>query len=86
MQWWVDYCLKSKMPATYSKNRDPKKIGEETKRPGGPLRRTGAQAVEWDEALGPSLDALPSAQLPANKNSSAKVQVNAYLKAKYFCC
>ena len=64
MQWWVDYCLKAKMPATYSKNRDPKKIGEEKKRSGGPLRRTGAQAVEWDEALGPSLDALPSAQLP----------------------
>ena len=47
------------MPAACSKNRDPSKSSEEMKSTGGPLRRTGEKAEEWDEALGSSVDALP---------------------------
>ena len=50
------------MPATYSKNRDPNK--QTPKHTGGPLQRTGSQSVLWDKALGPSLESLPSSQLP----------------------
>ena len=32
--------------------------------PNGPFKRTGDQALEWENAIGPSLDALPGTQLP----------------------
>ena len=34
---------------------------------GGPLKRTGTRAEEWDNVIGPSLDAIPATQLPTAK-------------------
>lgn len=49
------------MPGTYSKlasDSDPQVHA------GGPLKRTGKAAEEWDKALGPSISSLPCSQLP----------------------
>ena len=35
--------------------------------PGGPLKRTGSRAEEWDTLVGPSLETIPSSQLPLCK-------------------
>lgn len=40
---------------------------EQKKHPHGPLKRTGEQASEWDEIIGPSLDAIPATQLPLKR-------------------
>ena len=34
------------------------------KHAGGPLKRTGEPAAHWEEAVGPSLDVIRTAQLP----------------------
>jgi len=34
---------------------------------GGPLKRTGDSACDWDSLIGPSLDSLPATQLPTVK-------------------
>ena len=34
---------------------------------GGPLKRTGTHAEEWDVIVGPSLETIPSKQLPLGK-------------------
>lgn len=39
--------------------------GNSTK--GGPLKRTGPKAEEWDQVVGPSLDSIPASQLPTVK-------------------
>ena len=31
---------------------------------GGPLKRTGDKACDWDSLIGPSLDSVPATQLP----------------------
>ena len=36
---------------------------EPKKHAGGPLKRKGSQAEEWDEVIGPSIDAIPAPQL-----------------------
>jgi hypothetical protein len=35
-----------------------------TKHLGGPFKRKGGPAEEWDEVIGPSIDSIPSTQLP----------------------
>ncbi len=56
----------AKMPASYSKKRkaDSDKAKEITQvsHAGGPLKRTNTS--DWDTALGPSIDVIPSKQLP----------------------
>jgi hypothetical protein len=37
------------------------------KRPGGPMKRKGGPADEWEEVIGPSLDAIPATQLPLKR-------------------
>ena len=40
------------------------KDSEQKQSPGGPLKRTGSSAEEWDMVIGPSLDNIPTSQLP----------------------
>lgn len=64
----------SNMPSSYSKKRkcndddNDECSSSSTTNPsshtGGPLRRKGGSAEEWDKALGPSLDSMPPGQLP----------------------
>ena len=35
---------------------------------GGPLKRTGKRAEEWDSALGKAIDKLPQSQLPTTRS------------------
>ena len=44
------------------------KRNAQSKSAGGPLKRTGKSAELWDEALGRSLDHLPSTQLPTKRS------------------
>ena len=58
-----------KMPATYSKIRDKDKKDPGPRYKGGPLKRTvtnddSTQSIEWDTALGSSLEVLPMNKLP----------------------
>ena len=39
-------------------------MSDPDKHAGGPLKRTGELAAHWEEAVGPSLDVIPTAQLP----------------------
>ena len=58
------------MPATYSKKRHGNVDDEEElprKHGGGPLKRTGQQADEWDECVGPSLGQLSPHRLPTKR-------------------
>lgn len=43
------------------------KVSSDSCSPGGPLKRTGSRAEEWDAIIGPSLDAIPCSQLPLAK-------------------
>ena len=47
----------------HPKSKQKKKNLKE-KHAGGPLKRQGYLAEEWNVAIGPSLDALPGTQLP----------------------
>ena len=60
------------MPATHSKKRkggtDSEEVCEKKeKHPGGPLKRTGQQADEWEAYIGPSLDQLSPHRLPTKR-------------------
>ena len=59
------------MPATYSKKRledDDDGERDRKKHAGGPLKRSGQQADEFDEYLGSSLEQLSPTQLPTTRD------------------
>ena len=59
------------MPATYSKKRledDDDGERDRKKHAGGPLKRLGQQADEFDEYLGSSLEQLSPTQLPTTRD------------------
>ena len=63
------------MPSSYSKkrkqSREKSKDEEKVKSPGGPLKRTGKQAHNWDEALEKSLEVISSKTRKKQDYSSA---------------
>lgn len=60
------------MPATYAKKRgrdDDEEEAKKTARVGGPLKRTGEQAEEWDQCVGPSITQLSPHKLPTKREA-----------------
>jgi len=56
------------MPSHPKTKCEPDKLSQSKSRGhGGPLKRTGTRAEEWDSVIGPSLDAIPATQLPTAK-------------------
>ena len=47
-------------------NKQPKASGSK-KHPGGPLKRKGSSAEEWEKVIGPSINVIPSCQLPLKR-------------------
>ena len=52
------------MSSKKRKNENGKEDKNENKHPGGPLQRTGKSSDSWNEAVGSSLEIIPTSTLP----------------------